>query len=95
MPELCRIGSTKIYMWTNDHGPAHIHVRHGRLKDKLYLDGLLFEHGNLQTNHQREVLKWARAAEANLSGLGVRPQPTKTPIPSRRWIRSIHHARTT
>ena len=81
MPEICRIGSVKIYMWIDDHGPPHAHVIDGRRKDKLFFELMLFEKGRLQARQQREVLEWARQHQPDLhrawrqASAGQQPDP--------------------
>ena len=81
MPELCRVGSVKIFMWTNDHGPAHVHVVDGRRKDKLYLERLQFEYGRLQPRQQREVLRWARVRHGELERAWRQASANQNPDP--------------
>jgi hypothetical protein len=45
MPEVARVGSYKILVYTDDHQPAHVHVRKGRsvVRIRLLANGVVLE----------------------------------------------------
>ena len=82
MPELCRLGSIKILMFTNDHGEAHFHAVDGRRHDKFFIERLLFElGGRLQPRQEREVRTWARAHQAELRRAWAQASNNQQPDP--------------
>lgn len=82
MPELGRIESVRIFMHLNDHGPPHIHVVHGKKRDRLFFEELLFEKGNrLKKRHERKVLKWARDHQSELRRAWAQASNNQHPDP--------------
>jgi hypothetical protein len=67
VPTLSFFFGIQVLMFTDDHDPAHFHVRYAEFKAKYEIDPLRKIQGNLPTNTERLVLEWAQLHQADLS----------------------------
>lgn len=86
MPLLARFYGISIYMYVNDHGPAHFHARRGSQEVLVAVaDGSVL-HGRLTPTDQRRVRRWWKLHRSDLENAwdqasrGVQPS-TIEPLP--------------
>ncbi|MDP3898173.1 MAG: DUF4160 domain-containing protein [Mesorhizobium sp.] len=60
MPTLARLGNIKIQMFSDDHAPAHFHVRTPDSKAVVRLADLRVVRGRLSPSEERSAMAWAR-----------------------------------
>ncbi|MBI5949829.1 MAG: DUF4160 domain-containing protein [Chloroflexi bacterium] len=59
MGELCRFYGLVIVMFTNDHGPAHFHVRYAEYEASLAVESLQVTQGQLPRRALGLAVEWA------------------------------------
>jgi hypothetical protein len=66
MPEICRFHGLVIFMYFNDHEPAHFHVRGGATRARVRVDPVSVLSGNLRGRALALVLEWATVHQHEL-----------------------------
>ena len=68
MPELCRIGSLKFYMFYDDHRGPHFHARYAGRTIAIYFETLEVEDegARFDSTQKRIALRWAKKRQAEL-----------------------------
>ena len=67
MPTVLREGGYQFIIFTSDHPPAHVHIRHSDRLAKLRLNPIQFErNGGFKLNEQRRILEIVEANYAIL-----------------------------
>lgn len=59
MPEICRFFGIKIYMYFNDHNPAHFHVKYENYRASIMIENLGVLNGTLPPKALSLVIEWA------------------------------------
>ena len=66
MPEICRFFDILIYMYFNEHPPAHFHVKHNEFRAQIAIATLEIIDGQLPPKQLRMVKQWAKAHQEEL-----------------------------
>jgi hypothetical protein len=66
MPRIAEFYGILIFMYHNDHGPAHFHARYGKHGAVIGLDPVRVLAGRLPPRMLRLVLVWASAHQLEL-----------------------------
>lgn len=66
MPEICRFLDIVIYMYFNEHPPAHFHVKYNEFRAQIAIKSLEIIEGELPPRQLRLVIEWARLHQAEL-----------------------------
>ncbi len=76
MPEVCRIdgGSLRFYIYSNEHGVPHIHVRYGGLWAKVAIGDASYIAGELPGRQRRLVQLWINGHRDDLFNAWSRAQ---------------------
>lgn len=65
MPEICRFFGIIIYMYYNEHNPAHFHFKYGDFEGICYLTDDVVE-GKMPAKVIEKVIKWKGLHEKEL-----------------------------
>ena len=72
-------GSIRVYMYGNDHGAPHVHVRHGDVWCKVAIsDGSMIA-GDLRGRQRRLILAWTERRRGDLLAAWERAQRGEHP----------------
>lgn len=66
MPEISRFLGIVIYMYFNDHNPAHFHVHYNNFRATIDIEKLAILDGNLPARVLGLVIEWAEIYQAEL-----------------------------
>ncbi len=66
MPSVSQFFGVIIYMYFNDHTPAHFHAEYGELEAVYEIDTLEIMRGELPRRAHGMVIEWALAHRAEL-----------------------------
>jgi hypothetical protein len=59
MPRICEFFGIVIYMYYNDHSPAHFHAEYAEREASFTIDTLEVLEGNLPRRPRAFVIEWA------------------------------------
>ena len=81
MPLVCLIlgGSIRVYLYSNDHGPPHIHVRHGNVWSTVAISDGSIMIGDLHGRQRRSVESWVKRRREDLLAAWERAQNGQQP----------------
>ncbi|NPV01416.1 MAG: DUF4160 domain-containing protein [Brevinematales bacterium] len=68
MPELCRFLGIIIYMYFNDHDPAHFHVQYNEFRASIRISDFSVIDGHLPPRVLGLVVEWAEMHSGELNG---------------------------
>lgn len=66
MPEICRFFDIIIYMYFNEHPPAHFHVKYNEFRAQIAIQTLEIMEGELPPRQARLVMDWAKLHQQEL-----------------------------
>ncbi len=66
MPKISMFFGIAIYMYFDDHNPAHFHVRYNEFKATININTLAIMEGVLPNRALKMVLEWAEAHQTEL-----------------------------
>ena len=67
MPEISRFLGIVIYMYFNDHEPAHFHVKYNDYRGKINIHDLALVEGKLPSRVLGLVVEWAELHQKELA----------------------------
>ena len=81
MPEVCRIdgGSLRFYIYSNEHGAPHVHVRYGSVWVKVAIGDASHIVGELPGRQRRLVQLWINHHRDDLLNAWSRAQRGENP----------------
>jgi hypothetical protein len=66
MPEISRFFGIVIFMYTDEHPPAHFHARYGGQRISVNIETLAVERGRLSPRVTGMILEWAHLHQQEL-----------------------------
>ena len=66
MPEICRFFDIVIYMYFNEHPPAHFHIKYNEFRAQMAIATLDIIEGELPPRQLRLVKEWASQHQQEL-----------------------------
>lgn len=66
MPEISRFFGIRIFMYFEEHGPAHFHARYAEWSAVIEIESLAVSKGDLPGRALGLVIEWARLHQGEL-----------------------------
>ena len=79
MPKLSEFFGISIYMYWDDHGPAHFHARYAEFEASVSVPHLSLLHGGLPPRALGLVMEWAAVHQAELQAAWDRVKNNESP----------------
>lgn len=78
MPKISEFFGISIYMYFDDHPPAHFHARYAEYEAVIQIEELSVRRGSLPPRALGLVVEWAKLHQAELSEAWERAQAGQT-----------------
>jgi hypothetical protein len=66
MPKISMFFGIAVYMYFDDHNPAHFHVRYNEFKASININTLAIMEGALPNRALKMVMEWAEVHQSEL-----------------------------
>ena len=85
MPHICEFFGIVIYMYYNDHSPAHFHAEYAEREATFTIDTLEVLEGELPRRPRAFVIEWASLHREELERIGTVQDKVFRLIASNHW----------